>query len=148
MSLKEQILSDLKEAMKNKEADRLSAIRFLQAAIKNKEIDLRPNLISDDDILNVVKKAVKQRKESIEQFTAAARQDLADKEAFELQVIEKYLPEQLDTQAVEAHVVKVIAALGATSIKEMGAVMKQVQADLSGRADGKMISEIVKSKLS
>lgn len=148
MSLKELILADLKDAMKNKEADRLGAIRFLQAAIKNKEIDVRPSTITDEDILGVIKKAVKQRKESIEQYTNANRQDLADKEAFELSVIEKYLPAQMEPEQIKMHIEKVIAALGATSMKDMGAVMKQVQADLSGRADGKLVSEIVKSKLS
>lgn len=95
MSLKEQILADIKEAMKNKEADRLSAIRFLQSAVKNKEIELRPKTIEDQDILGVIKKLAKQRKESIEQYENAGRTDLADKEKFELSVLETYLPEQL-----------------------------------------------------
>lgn len=147
MSLKEQILADLKEAMKNKEADRLSTIRFLQSAIKNKEIELRPNAITEDDILGVIKKSVKQRKESIEQYENADRKDLADKERYELTVLETYLPAQLSREQVEKVVADVIAALGATSMKDMGGVMKEVQAKTSGQADGKMISEIVKSKL-
>jgi uncharacterized protein YqeY len=147
MGLKEQILNDIKEAMKNKEADRLSAIRMLQAAIKNKEIELRPNAINDQDILGVIKKAAKQRREAIEQYRGAGRDDLADKEAFELQVLETYLPAQLDQAQVEKIVTEVIAQLGASTIKDMGGVMKEVQARTQGQADGKMISEIVKSKL-
>lgn len=147
MSLKEQILADIKEAMKNKEADRLSAIRFLQSAVKNKEIELRPKTIEDQDILGVIKKLAKQRKESIEQYENAGRTDLADKEKFELSVLETYLPEQLSREQVEKVVDEVIQKLGASSMKDMGAVMKEVQARTAGQADGKMLSEVVKSKL-
>ncbi|MCB0412250.1 MAG: GatB/YqeY domain-containing protein [Bdellovibrionales bacterium] len=147
MSLKEQILSDLKEAMKNKEADRLSAIRFLQSAIKNKEIELRPNAITDEDIMVVLKKSVKQRKESIDQYTNAGREDLADKEKFELSVLETYLPEEMSRDQIEKIVAEVIASLGASSMKDMGAVMKASQEKTAGRADGKTLSEVVKSKL-
>jgi uncharacterized protein YqeY len=147
MGLKEQILADIKEAMKNKEADRLSAIRMLQAAVKNKEIELRPNAITDQDVMAVIKKATKQRKEAIEQYANAGRQDLADKEQFELSVLETYLPAQLDQAQVEKIVADVIAQLGAKSMKDMGGVMKEVQARTQGQADGKMVSEIVKSKL-
>ncbi len=147
MGLKEQILNDIKEAMKSKEADRLSAIRMLQAAVKNREIELRPATITDQDILAVVKKAAKQRKEAIEQYTAANRQDLADKEQFELSVLETYLPTQLTQEQVEKIVTEVVAQMGAKTIKDMGGVMKEVQARTLGQADGKMVSEIVKSKL-
>ena len=147
MGLKEQILNDIKEAMKSKEADRLSAIRMLQAAVKNREIELRPATITDTDILAVVKKAAKQRKEAIEQYTAANRQDLADKEQFELSVLEAYLPTQLTQAQVEKIVSEVVAQMGAKTIKDMGGVMKEVQARTLGQADGKMVSEIVKSKL-
>lgn len=147
MSLKDKILGDLKEAMKNKEADRLSAIRFLQSAIKNKEIELRPNTINDQDIMTVIKKSVKQRKESIEQFMNAGRADLADKEKFELQVLETYLPAEMGREQIEKLVADVIASTGAASIKDMGSVMKEAQARSGGTADGKVLSEIVKSKL-
>lgn len=147
MSLKEQILADLKEAMKNKEADRLSTIRFLQSAIKNKEIELRPNAITEQDILAVIKKSVKQRKESIEQYESAGRNDLADKEKFELTVLEAYMPAQMTQAQVEKIVAEVIAEQGASSMKDMGGVMKEVQARTAGQADGKMVSEVVKSKL-
>ncbi|MEO0335256.1 MAG: GatB/YqeY domain-containing protein [Pseudomonadota bacterium] len=147
MSLKSKILDDLKSAMKNKEADRLSAIRFLQSAIKNKEIDLRPKEITDNDIMDVLKKSAKQRKDSIEQYEKAGRNDLADKEKFELSILEEYLPEQLSEEKAAEVVSAVIADLGASSMKDMGAVMKEVQVRTAGAADGKMLSSLVKAKL-
>lgn len=146
--LKSKIMDDVKAAMKNKEADRLSAIRFLQSAIKNKEIDLRPKEITDEDIMSVIKKSAKQRKDSIEQYEKAGRQDLVDKEKFELSVIEQYLPEQMSEEQVSGIVDEVVTALGASTMKDMGAVMKEVQAKTAGAADGKMVSQLVKAKLS
>lgn len=148
MSLKEKILEDIKSAMKAKEADRLSAIRFLQAAVKNKEIELRPHGITDPDILAVIKKLAKQRKDSITEFEKAGRTDLVDKEKFELTVLEEYLPKQLSADEVKKVVFEVIQSLGAKDIKQMGAVIKEVQARTAGAADGKTISELVKSQLS
>lgn len=147
MNLKDQILSDMKEAMKSKEGSRLEVLRFLQSAIKNKEIDLRPNEITEKDVLAVVTKQVKQRKESIDQFKEAGRQDLVDKESYELSVLETYLPQQMSREDVEKIVGEVITAVNATSIKQMGAVMKEVLVKTAGAADGKLVSEIVKSKL-
>lgn len=148
MSLKEKILEDIKTAMKNKEADRLSAVRFLQSAVKNKEIELRPHAITDQDILGVIKKLAKQRKDSIFEFEKANRQDLVDKEKYELTVLEGYLPKQLGPEEVAKVVTEVIQALGAKDIKQMGAVIKEVQARTAGAADGKTISDLVRSKLS
>lgn len=147
MGLKEQISNDMKDAMKAKEADKLSAIRMIQAAFKNREIELRPNPITEDEYIQVLKKLAKQRKESIEQYQAANRQDLADGEAKELGIIEKYLPAQMGREQVEAVVVSVIAETGAKSAKDMGAVMKAVIAKTAGQADNKLVSELVKSKL-
>lgn len=147
MSLKDQIMADVKSAMKNREQDRLSALRLLHSAIKNREIELRPNEIDDQEIQGVIKKLAKQRQDSIEQYEGAGRQDLADKEKLELSVLEDYLPEQMGREQVEAVVDEVIAAMNATSMKDMGAVMKEVQAKTAGAADNKMVSEIVKSKL-
>jgi uncharacterized protein YqeY len=147
MELRERVLADMKEAMKAKEQLKLDTIRFLQSAIKNKEIELRPNPISNDEILGVVKKLVKQRKESIEQFQNAGRNDLADKEAAELKFLELYLPAQMDRLQIEDLVAGVIAELRATGMKDMGAVMKAVQAKAAGTADGKVLSEVVKAKL-
>lgn len=147
MSLRDKILEDIKAAMKSKEADRLSAIRFLQAAIKNREIELRPNTITEPDVVGVIKKMAKQRKDSIAEYEKAGRNDLADKEKFELKVLEEYLPQQMGQEQVAAIVNEVVASLGATSAKQMGAVIKEVMARTQGQADGKMISELVKSKL-
>lgn len=147
MSLREKVLEDIKTAMKAKEADRLSAIRFLQAAIKNKEIELRPNGITEQDILGVIKKLVKQRRDSIEEFSKAGRTDLVDKEKFELGVLEAYLPAQMSNEQVAKIVDEVIKATGATTLKQMGGVIKDVMAKTGGQADGKVISDLVKSKL-
>jgi uncharacterized protein YqeY len=147
MELREKITADVKSAMLAKDSVKLNTLRFLQSAIKNKEIDSRPNPITADDVMAVIKKLVKQRKESIDQFTAANRMDLADQEAAELKVLEAYMPTQMDKAAVEKIVTDVIAALGAKTMKDMGPVVKEVQARTAGSADGKMISEIVKAKL-
>ncbi len=148
LSLKEKILEDIKNAMKNKEADRLGAVRFLQAAVKYREIELRPNEINDQEIIGVIKKLAKQRKDSIAEFEKANRTDLVDKEKFELTVLEGYLPKQMSADEVAKVVADVIQALGAKDIKSMGAVMKEVQARTAGTADNKMVSELVKAKLS
>jgi uncharacterized protein YqeY len=147
MEVREKLMSDMKAAMREKDQLRLEAIRFLQAAIKNREIEVRPNPISSDDVMAVIKKMVKQRKESIEQYQAAQRQDLADKEMAELKVIENYLPAQMGKEQIEAVVAQVIAELKATSIKDMGAVMKAVIAKTAGAADNKLVSETIKAKL-
>lgn len=147
MDIREKILADIKSAMVSKDTVKLNTLRFLNAAIKNKEIDSRPTPITSDDIMTVIKKLVKQRKESIEQFSAAGRTDLSEAEAAELKVLEAYMPAQMTREQVEAVVVEVIAATGAKTVKEMGIVMKETQARTAGSADGKMISEIIKSKL-
>lgn len=148
MELREKIMADIKSAMVSKDTVKLNTLRFLNAQIKNKEIDSRPNPITADDVMAVVKKLVKQRKESIEQFSAAGRNDLADAETAELKVLESYLPAQMTREQVEALVTEVIAATGAKTIKEMGLVIKETQARAAGTADGKTISEVVKAKLS
>jgi uncharacterized protein YqeY len=147
MQIREKLTADMKEAMKSKDQLKLDAIRFLQAAIKNKEIELRPNPISSDEVMGVVKKLVKQRRESIEQFQAASRQDLADKESAELKILEVYLPAQMTKAQIEEVVVATIAELNATTIKDMGAVMKAVAAKTAGSADNKTVSEVIKAKL-
>ena len=146
-SLKTQILEDTKTAMKAKDMDKVNTLRFLQSAVKNKEIEVRPNALTDDDVISVLKKSAKQRQDSIEQFKAAGRTDLADKETAELKVIEGYLPQQMSADKVEALVKEAIKEVGATSAKEMGAVMKAVMAKTKGMADNKMVSELVKKNL-
>lgn len=147
MEIRERLVADMKEAMKSKDQLRLEAIRFLQAAIKNKEIELRPNAITSDDVMGVVKRMVKQRKESIEQYQAANRQDLVDKEAAELKILENYLPAQMSREQIEKIVSETIIEVKAASIKDMGNVMKAVVAKTAGTADNKIVSEIIKAKL-
>ena len=147
MTIREQLMSDIKSAMVAKDMERVNALRLLQSAIKNREIELRPNPMADEECINVVKKLVKQRKESIEQFTAANRQDLADKESKELKILEVYLPAQMGRDQLEKIVGEEIAKTGAKSIKEMGTVMKAVQARTAGAADNKLVSELIKAKL-
>ena len=146
--MQKQIMDDVKNAMRAKEAVKLSTLRMLQSAIKNKEIEVRPNELSDKDVISVVKQLVKQRKEAAEQYENAGRPELAEKEIEESKFLEVYLPAQMGEEQVTSIVEEVIAALGASSMKEMGAVMKEVQAKTAGSADGKMISSIVKAKLS
>lgn len=148
MDIREQVMTDVKTAMKDKDALKLTTLRSLQAAIKNREIELRPNAISSDEVIGVIKKLVKQRKESIEQFTTGGRQDLADQESAELKILEHYLPAQMGREQVEKIVAEVIAATGAKTVKDMGPVMKEVQARTAGAADNKLVSEIVRAKLS
>jgi uncharacterized protein YqeY len=148
MGMKETILADLKTAMKNQEAIKLSAIRFLQSAIKNREIELRPAAITDQEIMTVIKKICNQHKDSIEQFTKADRLDLVDNEKAQLTILEGYLPKQMPREDLEKIITEVMAELKASSIKDMGGVIKGVIAKTAGAADNKIISEIVKSKLS
>jgi uncharacterized protein YqeY len=147
MGLKEQISADMKEAMKARQMERLNALRLVQAAFKNREIELRPNLIGEEELVAVLKRLVKQRKESIEQYQQAKRADLADAEARELALLETYLPAQMGREQVEQIVAKAIADLGASSAKQMGQVMKEVIARTGGTADNKLVSELVKAKL-
>jgi uncharacterized protein len=147
MEIREQLMADVKEAMKSKDQLKLNTLRFLQAAVKNREIELRPNAITSDEVMGVIKKLVKQRKESIEQYQNGGRQDLADQEAAELKVLEGYLPAQMGRDQVEKVVTEVIAALGAKTVKDMGPVMKEVIARTAGTADNKTVSEVIKSKL-
>ncbi|AFX99933.1 GatB/YqeY domain-containing protein [Bdellovibrio bacteriovorus] len=148
MEIRDKISADVKAAMIAKESAKLGALRMLQAAIKNREIDMRPEPITADEVMNVVKKLVKQRKESIEQFQTAGRTDLVDQETAELKVLEVYLPAQMGRDQIEALVTEVIAALGAKTVKDMGPVMKEVIAKSGGAADNKVVSEVIKSKLS
>ena len=147
MELREKILADIKTAMVAKDTVKLNTLRFLNAQIKNKEIDSRPTPITADDIMTVIKKLVKQRKESIEQFSAAGRTDLADQEASELKILETYMPSQMTKEQIEKLVADVITATGAKTVKDMGTVMKESMARSGGSADGKVLSEVIKAKL-
>ena len=146
MPLRDQVNEDIKSAMKAREADRLGALRLLLAAMKQREVDERITL-DDAGVIAVVEKMIKQRKDSIAQFEKAARQDLADKEKYEISVIEGYLPQQLSQAELEAIVVEAIAATGAKSPADMGKVMGVVKPKLAGRADMGKVSAMVKGKL-
>lgn len=147
MEIREKILADMKTAMRDKDSAKLEAIRFLQSAVKYREIEVRPNAITNDDVMGVIKKLVKQRKESIEQYQNAKRQDLVDKETAELKILEGYLPAQMSKDQIEKIVAEIITEVKAASIKDMGMVMKAVMAKTQGAADNKLVSEVIKSKL-
>jgi len=148
MRLRDKISEDLIAAMKAKDADRLSVVRMMKAAVRNKEIDSRQEL-DDAQTVQVFLGLIKQRKDSIEQFTKGGRLDLAGKEAAEIKVIEEYLPSAVTDEEVASTVDAVIAETGAASIKDMGRVMKACMARFTGRpVDGGKVSELVKAKLS
>ncbi len=146
MSLKARITEDMKAAMKAKETARLSAIRLLLAAIKQREVDERKEM-ADADVLAVIEKMLKQRRDSIAQYEAAARQDLADTEKFEVGVLSAYMPQQLNDEEIAAEVRAVIAAVGASGPADMGKVMGPVKTRLAGRADMAKVSAQVKALL-
>ena len=147
MSLAEKIVADLTASMKAQDAARTSTLRMVKAAMMNRQIE-KGGQLDDDELAKLLRSLVKQRRDSIEQYEKAGRQELADKETAEIQVIETYLPQAVSREEVEAIVAEAIASTEATSMKDMGKVMKAAQAALSGKnADGRMVSEIVKSKL-
>lgn len=147
MTFLERINQDLTAAMKNKEADRLSTLRMVKTAIKNREIE-KMSPLTDDEAIKILQSLVKQRRDSIEQYTQAGRAELAEKEAAEIAVIEAYLPAAVDEATIARIVDETIRETGASSMKEMGAVMKGVMAKLAGQTvDGKMVNGIVRSRL-
>ena len=146
MSLKAQLTDDMKTAMKAGDKDRLGVIRLVLAAIKQKEVDERIEM-TDPLVLAVLEKMVKQRKDSISQFEAAAREDLAAIERYELGVIEAYLPAKMDEAGILAEIDKAIAATGATSGADIGKLMGVLKPALAGQADMGLVSKLVKQKL-
>lgn len=146
MTLKDRITDDMKAAMRAKDAPRLLVIRGLLAALKQREVDERI-VLDDAQVVAIVDKLVKQRRDSITQFEAGARTDLADKERAELLVLEGYLPARLDPQAVDAEVARIIAAVGATGPADMGRVMAAAKNALAGKADMALVSATVKRAL-
>jgi uncharacterized protein YqeY len=146
MSLRLQIAEDMKSAMRAKDASRLSAIRLLMAAIKQREVDERIEL-SDDQVIAAIEKMLKQRRDSISQFESAGRQDLADTEKFEVSVLQGYMPQPLTDAETEALVVAAIVSSGAAGVKDMGKVMAIVKPQMAGRADMGKVSAQIKVKL-
>ena len=147
MTLTERIDSDLKTAMKEKNELTLSTIRMLKAAIKNKEIDKKVKALSDQEILEVLQKQVKQRRDSIAEFEKAKRTDLVNKEKSEAAILEKYLPKGLSEVELKALIEKAIQTAGAKTKADVGRVMKEVMPQVAGRADGKAINQIALSLL-
>ena len=146
MSLKEQITEDMKAAMRAKDSGRLATIRLLTAAIKQKEVDERID-VSDEQVLAIIEKMIKQRKDSISQFEAGGRQDLADIEKAELAILATYMPAALSDAEVQAEVAAAVAALGAAGPQDMGKVMGVLKPKLAGRADMTAVSAMVKAAL-
>ncbi|MEK6681552.1 MAG: GatB/YqeY domain-containing protein [Nitrospirota bacterium] len=146
MSLQEQLVNDMKEAMKARDEVKVSTIRMLRAAIKNKEIEKGGTSykLSDKEIIDVIITAIKQRKDSIEQFTKGNRNDLAEKEKKEAEILQGYLPPQMSEDDIKAEVKKAIAETGAVSQKDMGKVMKALMPRVAGKADGAVVNRLVK----
>lgn len=147
MSLKEQITEDMKAAMRAKEATRLGTIRLINAEIKRKEVDERIEL-NDAQVTAIIEKMIKQRKDSISQFEAGGRQDLADIERAELEILSTYMPAALSEEEVQAEVKAAVASVGASGPQDMGKVMGVLKAKLAGRADMTQVSGLVKAALS
>jgi uncharacterized protein YqeY len=145
-TLKERITDDMKAAMRSGEKERLGAIRMITAAIKQREVDERITL-DDAQVLSVLEKMIKQRKESVEQFKAGSRQDLADKEAAEITLLQGYMPSQLSAAELDALINDAVASTGAASIKDMGKVMAIIKAKAQGRADMGAVGAKIKAKL-
>ena len=147
MNLRDRVTEDMKSAMRAKDAARLGTIRLLLAAIKQREVDERITL-DDAQVVGVIDKLVKQRKDSIAAFAQAARQDLVDKESAELAVLEGYLPQRLSTDDIAAEVRRIVAEVGATGPGDMGKVMGAAKTQLAGKADMGLVSSAVKAALS
>ncbi|MEK7847025.1 MAG: GatB/YqeY domain-containing protein [Nitrospinota bacterium] len=147
MSLKERLMEDMKDAMKKGEQIKLSAIRMVRAGIKNKEIELIREL-KDEDVIDVIKTAIKQRKDSFAQFLSGKRIDLAEREKKEIEILSVYLPEQMGEEDIRKRVREVILETGASTSRDMGRVMKLIMPELKGRADGQLINKVVQEMLS
>jgi hypothetical protein len=149
--MREKINADLKEAMKAGDKDRVGTLRLINAAIKSADIEARPSgkdKITDADILGVLAKMIKQRRDSIEQYRAGGRQDLVDKEAAEIRIIEGYLPKQMSEAEAKKAIAVLIKEVGAAGPKDMGKVMAALKTKLAGKADMSRVSTLVKNKLS
>ena len=147
MSLTENLTAAMKEAMKAKDSLRLSAIRLIRAAIKNREIEERREL-DDQGVIAVLSTLAKQRRDSVEAYRQSHREDLAEKEEKELAVIQEFLPRPLTEDEIRSLIDEAVAESGASGMKDMGKVMKSVTAKTTGRADGRLVSELVKARLS
>jgi uncharacterized protein len=141
-ALADKVRADMTAAMKAQEKERLSTLRMLQSALKNEQINVGHEL-SDEETMSVIRKAMKQRQDSIEQFTNAGRMEMADKERSEMELLKTYLPPEITDDELESGVREIIASIGAQSKKDMGKVMKEATARFKGRVDGKKVQELV-----
>ena len=148
MSLKEKILKELSSSMKQRDSARVKVLRFLSSAVKNKEIEIRPKDLTDEHVISVLKKQIKQVKESLEHYKKADYKDQVKEEEFQLSVLQSYLPESLSSEELKKIVLEEIANNQASSIKDMGVVMKGVMTKTKGSADGKQLSQMVREELS
>lgn len=146
--LEEKILNDYKQAMKVKDTFKSSVLSYLRAEIMNVAIAKKKKTLEDNDCLAVIKKQIKQHQDSISQFKQGNRNDLADKEAREMEILQAYLPPQLSEDELKKLIEEIISSTGAQGLKDMGKVMKEVTAQIVGRADGKLVSALVKERLS
>jgi uncharacterized protein YqeY len=148
MSLEDKISQDYVQAMKARDSFTSSVVSFLRAQIKNVKVDKRLEQVPDEDVISVIKKQVKQRQDSISQFKAGGRTDLAEKEEKELVILKNYLPPEISTEKLKNIIEEIVSASGATSIKDMGRIMKEVLARVAGQADNQTIGILVKERLS
>ena len=148
MVLEEKILGDYQEALKSKDKARASTLSFLRAALLNEAIKLRKKSLDDNEVISVIKKLIKQHQDSIEQFKQGFREDLVAKESQELEILKSYLPLELSPDEINEIIEEVVSQTQAKSLKDMGRVMKEVMAKVASRADGKLVSDLVKQKLS
>jgi len=146
--LEEKLMQDYKEAMKNKDTLKTSVLSFLRAEMINVAIAKKKAKLDDPDVISVIRKQIKSRQDSIEQFTKGSRQDLADKEAKELEILKSYLPQELAEGEIKKIIEEVVIATAAFDMKDMGRVMKEVNAKIGGKADPKLVSDLVKKRLS
>jgi uncharacterized protein len=148
MTLLEKLNQDMKQAMKNKDKETLSVIRMVKASLQNESIKLGKDVLSEDEELTILSREVKQRKDSLQEFKSAEREDLVQKTETELHILEKYMPKQLTNEELEAIVQSTIEEVNATSKKDIGKVMSAIMPKVKGRADGSQINKLVQKQLS
>ena len=146
--LVEKIFNDYKEAMKARDSLKSSVLSFLRADMLNLATAKKKDKLDDAEIVTVIRKQIKQRQDSIEQFTLGARLEMADKEKKELDILKNYLPAELSVEQIKRLIDEVVIAIGANSVKDMGRVMKEITAKIAGKADGRLVSDLVKQRLS
>lgn len=145
--LEDKIMGDFREAMKKRDSHKQSVLSFLRSQLKNAAIEKKKEKLEDSDVITIIKKQVKQRLDSIDKFKSGERMDLVEKEQKEVEILKTYLPQELPKEELEKIIEEAIASVGAGDIKDMGKVMKEIMPKVSGRADNKLLSELVKANL-